>query len=283
MAAKATHIDPMAEFVMSEEDKARRRLSIGGSDANTLMSGNAQWIYELWQEKRGEAGKEQEPSINMLMGQATERLNAAWYGKKAGDLVTDMQGFRKTEEYGYPCHATLDGICQGGAAIWEAKHTGGYDFGTKAKRSIDTVRELYNPQLQHNMMVCGLDRAVLSVFFDNNNHDYCTVDADPFYQEALREAESAFWDCVVFGEAPEGFTPISAAPKIEEFREIDMTGNNLWAAAVADYISAKPHVDTFKTAESALKSLVESDVGLAEGYGLKIKRDKRGALRIYES
>lgn len=272
----------LAEFMMTDEDLARRRLSIGGSDANTLMSGDTKRILELWREKRGEGKPQEDPSINMLMGTATEKLNAAWYSFKTGDTVTDMQGFAKTDAFGYPAHATLDGICLDGSAIWEAKHTGGYDFGSKAKRTIDTVRELYMPQLQHNMMVTGLTRSVISVFFDNNNHDWCGVDADPFYQDALQEAEAEFWRCVQSGEAPGGAVSIAAAPVVKEFREVDMTGNNEWAAAADDYMKHKASAAAFESSQSALKSLVESDVGKATGHGLMIKRDKRGALRIYE-
>ena len=275
-------VHPLVDFVMSQEDLARRRLSIGGSDANTLMSGDREKIYELWREKRGEGKPQEDPSINMLMGQATEKLNAAWYYFKTGDQVSNMQGFAKTEEFGYPAHATLDGECLGGDAIFESKHTGGYDFGTKAKRTIDTVRELYNPQLQHNMMVTGKSRVVLAVFFDNNAWDFCTVDADPFYQDALAEVEAKFWACVQSGEPPGGFGVIEAAPVVKEFREVDMTGNNQWAAAADDYLKYKATVQAFESAESTLKSLVEADVGKATGYGLMIKRDKRGALRIYE-
>jgi hypothetical protein len=193
-----------------------------------------------------------------------------------------MQGFEFSDEFGYPAHATLDGKCMGGEAVWEAKHTGGYDFGAKAKRSIDTVRDLYMPQLQHNMMVTGLTRSVISVFFDNNAHDWCGVDADPFYQDALREAESAFWACVQSGEPPGGIANIAAAPVVSEWRDVDMTGNNEWGSAAAEYIFCKPYVKAFESAESALKSLVESDVNYASGNGLKVKRDKRGALRVYE-
>lgn len=280
MAKKPTNAaaHPLRAYIMSEEAQARRRLSIGGSDANTLMSGDQQRIYELWLEKRGQGKPQGDPSINMLMGTATEKLNAAWYHHKTGDVVTDMQGFVHNDKHGYPAHATLDGLCHDGWTVWEAKHTGGYDFGTKAKRTIDTVREQYMPQLQHNMMVCQLDAAVLSVFFDNNTHDWCEVQADPFYQDALRFEEAAFWSSVQSGEPPSSIPVIAAPAKITEYRQVDMTGNNEWAVAAADYIRLKPEAEAFEDAVVALRSLVESDVNLASGYGLIAKRNKRGAL-----
>jgi len=273
---------PLAAFIMSEEDLARRRRSIGGSDANTLMSGDPRRVYDLWREKRGEGAPQGDPSINMLMGTATEALNAAWYHYKTGDIVTGVQAFESTNEHGYPAHATLDGLCKGGEAIWEAKHTGSYDFGSKAKRTIETVSALYMPQLQHNMMVTGLSRAVISVLFDNSAWASCEVEADPFYQDALRLEEEAFWAAVESGEPPGSIPVIEAAPVVSEWRDVDMTGNNEWGSAAAEYIFCKPFVKSFESAESNLKALVESDVNYAYGNGLKVKRDKRGALRVLE-
>ena len=273
---------PLRAYIMGGAAQARRRLSIGGSDANTLMSGDADRIAELWREKRGEGKPQGDPSINMLMGTATEALNAAWYHHKTGDLVTDVQGFVANHEHGYPAHATLDGLCHGGSAIWEAKHTGGYDFAAKGRRTIDTVRALYMPQLQHNMMVCCLNKAVISVFFDNSSWDYCEVEADPFYQEALREAESTFWANVQSGEPPNSIAVIAPPTTVAEYREVDMTGNNAWAVAAADYLRLKPEAEAFEDSVIALRSLVEYDVGTAAGYGVRIRRDKRNAMRIYE-
>lgn len=276
-----TQANPLSAFIMSDEDIAARTLSIGGSDANTLMSGNADWIYDLWKQKSGLGVKHKEPTLNMLMGTATEELNAAWYASKTGDAVTDMQKIVRSDAFAYPMHATLDGLCMDGAAIWEAKHTGGYDFGAKAKRTIDTVRETYYPQLQHNMMVTERKQAVISVLFDNSGWDSCVVDADPFYQDALSEIEREFWESVQEGRSPGPIESIKAEAVAKEFRDVDMTGNNAFADAAATYLGNKEAASVFESATSDLKNLMESDVGKAEGYGLMLKRDKRGSIRIY--
>jgi len=278
-------IDPMEAFTMSEADKARRRLSFGGSDANSLMSGKPEYVHDMWLEKRSMSVKADAPTINMLMGNATEALNAAWYSKRSGDIVTDQQGFVRAENLGYPAHATLDGLCMGGKAIWEAKHTGGFDFGTRAKRTVETVAANYNPQLQHNMFVCGKILSVISVFFDNNAHEYMVVEADPFYQAELREAERDFWNCVESGARPCTFEQIQTdtKEKVTKFREVDMSGNNTWGYAARDYLANKQSSELFADSVASLKSCMEEDVNVARGHGVIIKRDKRGALSVREA
>ncbi len=44
----------LADLSLSESQLAVRREGIGGSDANTLLSGNSERIQRLWAEKRGE-------------------------------------------------------------------------------------------------------------------------------------------------------------------------------------------------------------------------------------
>lgn len=270
------------QFMMSDSDLEMRTKSIGGSDANTLMGGNPEWILNLWKEKRGEPVKRDPPTLNMLIGTATEALNVAWYASQTGDNVTDTQRVFMSEDRGYPAHATVDGICRAGAAIFEAKHTSGYDFQLKARKTVAEMIADYYPQLQHNMMVAGVSEAVISVFFDNNRWEHEVIQADPFYQEALAEAEKSFWDCVVSGNPPAGIEIINAGAveKVNATREIDFTGNNEWADAAARYIATKQAASDHDSALSSIKALIEKDVSKAFGHGIIAKRDKRGAIRI---
>lgn len=265
---------------LTDEDRARRRLSLGGSDANTIMSGNAEWIHKLWLEKTGQAGEPDEVQLRQLMGHATEDLNAAWYEHVTGDPVTDRQKVGAGSQ-AIPMHATLDGLCHGGRAVWEAKHTGGYDFTRKGKKTIEIVAEDYFAQLQHNMIVMDLQTSIISVFFDNSRHEWLEVAADPFYQAGLMEAEAKFWQCVMEGTPPAGFTK-ATAPKVSSkpTREDDMSGNNEWGDAAAKYLetlqASSDNADALKT----LKGMVADDAAKAFGNGVMFKRDARGALRV---
>lgn len=269
----------LSPFLMSEEQQAKRRLSMGGSDANTIMSGDPDRLMELWREKRGD-GKPQEPTLNMLMGTVTEALNAAWYAHTTRDPVGSTQAMPVTSINGTPIHATLDGICKGGAAVWEAKHTSGYDFQAKERRSAESMAEYYFPQLQHNMLVTGLKRAVLSVFFDNNRHEFVEIEADSFYQDTLLAREAEFWACVQSGKPPVAQAPLKVVPKIVATRVQDFTGNNEWASFAAQWLETKAASDKHADAVSGIKSLMEADVATAKGHGVIARRDKRGAVRI---
>jgi len=271
------------KFMMPQAQLAKRRLSIGGSDANTIMSGDVDRLQKLWEEKLGR-GKPEPPSINMLMGTATEELNAAWYEHVTSDAVIDRQLSPSTTirvgDIEYIAHATLDGTCGNSTKVWEAKHTSGYDFQTREKRSAETLASYYMPQLQHNMMVTGLGRAVLSLFFDNNRHEFVEVEADPFYQDMLADREAIFWQSVVNKSPPKGMAAINAKADIVAERVVDMTGNNQWAEFADKWIANKQAASDFDSAVSGIKSLLDSDVAKATGHGLLVKRDKRGSVKI---
>jgi predicted phage-related endonuclease len=273
----------ISDFQLSGEALSLRRSSIGGSDANILMSGDPERIYNLWADKTGQVRERPDPTLNMLMGHATEQLNQAWYTHQTGDSVTDTQMISRML-LPYPAHATLDGMCLNGEAVWEAKHTSGYDFQTKARKTVEDMVADYYPQLHHNMRVCGVERAVLSVFFDNNRWETATIQMDAFYADALIDAEIAFWACVTTGKAPEGFEPKLDVKvrTIQATREVDFTGDNQWASFAAQYLATKAAAKDHDAAAAGLKKLIEDDVGRASGYGITAKRDKRGAIRISE-
>ena len=77
---------------MSEEARAARRTSIGGSDAKIIMSGDQTAIERLWAEKRGEIAPEDLSEVILInLGNLTEPLNADLFEKDTGWWVTDEQ------------------------------------------------------------------------------------------------------------------------------------------------------------------------------------------------
>lgn len=270
---------PLDKFLMPAAQKEKRRESIGGSDANTIMSGDPERILALWEEKTGK-GKEQDLTLNMLMGTVTEELNAAWYEHSTGDAVSE----RGTTAYKgvaiLPMHATLDGRCKSNLAVWEAKHTSGYDFQAKERRSAESMAAYYMPQLQHNMLVTGLDRAVLSVFFDNNRWESVEIEADPFYQDLLVERETEFWTAVLEKKAPFVREKVEAVPKVVGTKVVDMDANEDWSMFAAQWLATKLASENHAAAASSIKSLIEAEVATAKGHGIIAKKDKRGAVKI---
>jgi hypothetical protein len=127
------------------------------------------------------------------------------------------------------------------------------------------------------MIVCGLNRAVLSVFYGNHKWEKYEVLYDPLYGAALIEAVKNFWECVQSGKAP---VSVKVHAPIEPVRRVDMTTNNRWAILSAQYLDNAKYNKIFDDAAKELKGMIEEDVMEASGHGITVRRDKRGALRI---
>ena len=255
----------------SEAWHAERRKGIGGSEAGKIMAGD--W-YELWLLKTGR--KEPDDLTWVLpvpIGIITEDLNRRWFEHHTGiDVSTfgcdhlvhpDLQFMR----------ANLDGFCAGG--IFEAKHTGAFS-------KPEEIVSRYYPQLQHNMLVAGVETAYLSVFFGTLKWEWFTVEADPEYQAELMAKEAEFWAHVEKDVEPENRAASTVSIALDDMREVVMTGSNEWASAAADWLENKAAAKRFDTASKRLKGLVEPDVKLAAGHGVQVKRSKNGSLSITE-
>lgn len=260
----------IATQMKTPEWHAERLTGLGGSDANTIMSGDADRVTNLWLEKRGE----REPDdlswiLPVQIGSATEDLNAAFFEHETGLTVTDRN---KMSRRGAFMRCEVDGMV--GNAIFEAKHVNQF-----AKP--DEVLVKYTPQLTHNMTVCGVEKAYLSVFIGTFTHKVMEAELDWLFQAELIAAEEAFWACVQSGESP---VPAEAPPvPFEEMKTVDMTGNNEWASHAAGWLENAKPAKLFERSKKGLKALTEADVCLAHGYGVQIRRAKNNSLKITET
>ncbi|BCM87848.1 YqaJ viral recombinase family protein [Methylobacterium indicum] len=260
---------------MTEDARQRRRHGIGGSDAKILMSGDDRAIEKLWAEKRGEAPLwDSEEILIAHMGTVMEDLNLDWFEKTSGLIVSNEQ-----ETCVYPdweiARCTLDGrvfksIGGPSLGILEAKFMMPYHW------SLPAAIVKYWPQLQHNMMVTGEDYCWFTVLTGAAQHVYDRVEADPFYQIRLLQAEQAFWDCVVSGVNP--ITPEPLPDPVLPTRVLDMTGSNEWAAHAADLLETSLHLDRHDAAKKAIKLVMPKDAKEASGHGVTLKRAKNGAI-----
>ena len=98
----------------------------------------------------------------------------------------------------------------------------------------------------------------------------------------LVDLEAEFWRCVQEDKPWPGYAAPVAPVAPTEFREVDLTGSNEWAASAADWLENKAAANTFKKAVEDIKKLVEPDVGRAHGHGIEAKRSKAGAITIKE-
>lgn len=179
-------------YGLTDEDIARRRFSIGGSDANIIGGNDQAAISRLWSVKTGRvAPPDLSGVLAVAMGTWTEELNRYWFERQTG-LPVSRAGERLTHPEFDWLTATLDGAVnvEGTDVIYEAKHVS-----VKSYSPTGTLRR-YMPQLQHNMFVAGFQRAVLSVFVGSSEWREHWIDFDPFYHASLLIREMRFWQAV---------------------------------------------------------------------------------------
>lgn len=269
---------------LTPEQIAERRNGIGGSDAAVIMGGDPAALIALWEEKRGvREGEDLSRVLPVQMGSFTEPLNLYWYELTTGRAVTNEGELRRAARYPF-MRCTLDGLTvnsSGQPAVFQAKHVNAYS-------KIEEVAQKYMAQVHHEMHVCGLRHAILSVFIGTMVYEAVEIECDEFYLAQLIDRERAFWACVESGEPPVALPEVAPPVPPAKWRTVDMTGNNEWAVAAGDWLNNVNARDVFEAACLTIKGdkkqkiagLMAADVGLAIGHGITAKRAKNGAITI---
>lgn len=254
---------------------ARRRLSIGASDANIILGNIDERKLRLWREKRGEVAPENmSDKFAPLLGLWTEELQRQWFARETGHEVRDagMVVFRDGEP---PMSATLDGMVYAdneALGPLEVKHV-------NARCSPEEAWARYVPQVAHQCLVTRRDRGWLSVICGSSEPVVFEYAVNGDYAAALLDAETAFWACVQSGEPPVPLPP-PTPPKPVGVKEYDMAGSNAWPVWAADLIRTAPARRDYERAKAEIKLIVPDDASRAFGSGVEVRRDKRGAMRL---
>ena len=245
---------------------------IGGSDARIIMGKDQKALSRLWREKRGEeASLDLSGVLIAQLGVVTEDLNRRWYELNSGNCVSDVQ--RHVAHRTIPwMAATLDGLVKATGAVFEAKFMLPWSFSEEA------AAEKHMAQLQHNMLVTGTKKAILSIITGGGTWVELSIDADPIYQTILIAAERAFWQSVKNGEPPALFDCEPPKPRIEAVRVVDMNTSNSWAELASLFSETRNAHADHERAKSELKALVPEDAKEAVGHGVRAKRSKSGAI-----
>src|SRR5215211_6749441 len=248
------------------------RSFIGGSDARTIIGSDETALVRLWREKRGELEPEDLfGNLAVQLGIATEKLNRTWYERNTGQSVKHVQ--RRILHPTIPwLAATLDGVVEGTAAVFESKFMLPWSF------SEEVAAEKHMAQLQHNMWVVASRTAVLSIITGGGKWVEITIPADPLYQHLLLTAERKFWRCVETGEPPHLFGIEPPRPKVEAVRIVDMSASNSWAEFAGIFRQSRAAYLEHDAAKAELKKLMPEDAKEATGHGIRAKRSKSGAV-----
>src|SRR4029077_3433815 len=273
----AKNTDSVDGGAMPKTDRANfylydRRQFIGGSDARIIMGKDDKALLRLWREKRGEeAPLDLSDVLVVQLGIVTEVLNRRWYELNSGNRVSDVQ--RHAVHRSIPwMAATLDGVVRETGAVFEAKFMLPWSFSEGA------AAEKHMAQLQHNMLVAGTKKSVLSIITGGGKWIELSIEADPIYQTILIAAEKAFWRAVKTGETPALFDCEPPKPRIEAVRVIDMNASNSWAEFANLFCETQQAHAEHERARSELKALMPEDAKEARGHGIRAKRSKSGAI-----
>jgi predicted phage-related endonuclease len=196
--------------------KPDRRHFIGGSDARIIVGKDEKALMRLWREKRGEEAPPDLSSVlTVQLGLATEDLNRRLYELNSGHRIADVQrhAIHRTIPW---MVATLDGLVEETGAVFAAKFMLPWSF------SEATAAEQHMAELQHDMLVAGTKKSVLSIINGGGKWIELTIEADPIYQTILIAAEKSFWRSVKTGEPPALFDYQPPKPRIEVARVVNI-------------------------------------------------------------
>ena len=262
---------------LNAEQIEERRKGIGGSDAKTILDGN--W-KELYRQKKGieDLAFDDDQQFRMDLGTAAEPvIRDRWASLHPKHEIEANQRVA-SDKIPYIA-ANLDSIIvppdtDEDEYIQEIKfHTG--------MKSIDELIEFYYGQIQHNMFAAGCDKCEFTVGFGAwGKFGTKTVERDEaFLAEYLQLCES-FWWHVENDVEPEDQEGVEVEIEITEFRKVDFEGNNMWADLAAEWIENGKAKKKFENATKEIKELIETDVNLAFGHGIKAKKNKTGSITI---
>src|SRR4030081_1947853 len=223
---------------------------IGGSDARVIMGTDEKALHRLWREKRGEAAPLDLSGVLIVqLGLVTEDLNRRWYELNPGYRIGAIQrhAIHRTMPW---MAATLDGLVKETGAVFEAKFMLPWSF------SEEGAAEKHMAQLQHNMLVAGTKKSMLSIINGGGKWVELSIEADPIYQTILIAAEKAFWRAVKTGDTPVLFDCEPPKPWIEAVRVVDMNASNSWAEFAALFRDTHKAHDDHERSKGELKALI---------------------------
>lgn len=258
--------------MLTPEAIKERRKGLGGSDAGKIVSGD--W-HTLWLDKTGRSEAEDLSGVwPVQLGNCTESLNLEWYARKTGHLVTRLGEVVICPEYPI-LRCTLDGFDEGDGLVIQAKHVNGFS-------KIEDVRARYEPQVRHEMIVCGAERGILSVIIGSNEPVLELIEHDEFWANDYIDRCHQFWRYVEKDEEPPQGKPLEAAPAPIVMRTVDMSGSNAWASGAADWLNHGAAAKLFEAAKSDLKKFMLPDMKEAFGHGVRAVRSRNGSISIKE-
>lgn len=251
----------------NEEWHQWRRGGIGSSDAAVIM-GVSPWRTpkQLWEEKVHGSGAQLDNSA-MMRGRELEPVARTWFENTMNVTVFPQNKMHAENNW---IRASLDGIDLENKILVEIKCPNKDDHATAMGKK---VPEKYWPQVQHQLLVTGLD-GMYYVSFNGSDGAIVEVARDNDYIASLLEEEQKFWDLVLSKKAPE----------LTDRDFVSMTKNRTWGNLEMRWLENKEVLDMAEKLDKELRaSMIEcSGNRNAHGNGVRISKSMCPGLIDYK-
>ena len=239
-----------------------RKKGIGASDAPVIM-GVSPWKtpYELFLEKLDLSHAEYETPA-MRRGKELE--------SRARDIFTEITGIEMkpnvlTHQTRNWMIASLDGIDSTGKNIVEIKCPSkieDHSFAEINKR----VPEKYYPQLQHQIEVCGIDKAYYFSYFNDDETVLLEIGRNEQYIKSLIQKEEEFLYCV----------NNVISPKLTN-KDYDTIEDPRWDQTAQELLKIKQYINSIDPYIAREKELKDILISIAQnrscrGSGVKLQK-----------
>jgi predicted phage-related endonuclease len=261
-------------MALTDTQKLARAGKLTASRVAPLMTGDKAKIMAVWRELCGDPAHEEEDLSDIWavqLGSLTESLNLDWYEKIQNKPITKRGEVIVHPNYDWAA-ATLDGFDATIPGPVECKHVSGFE-------KAEVVLQRYQPQLHWQMEVTQTRKCAFSVINGGRQPHVEIVEYDKDYADELMARALRLMEHVWNMTPPVELEPVELK-RISRLVDYNMTGNNQWAAAAADYLSHHKAAKLFKSAEETIRGIIPNDAASATGYGLIAKRDKANRVSI---
>jgi putative phage-type endonuclease len=242
----------------SEEWHEARKSGIGGSDIGTVLGLNP-WdsAFALWARRTGQISEKQLNSWAVRFGKAFEEPILQMWKQEHPEWDVMTTGTYRSRRHPFQL-ANPDALAQhmetGEWMILEVK---------TSRNPWKDVPPMYVAQVQHYMDVMGISKAVM-VGVVGWSWEERVIDADPFYQEAMRAQASRFWDHLVKIAPPAWDGSKSTYEAVRELHpDIDDEKVDLGMLG-EELVQAQQHLDAAEEEFTRLKSEVLEAMGRAK-------------------
>lgn len=265
-----------------EQWHAARRTGIGGSDAAAVLGlSRYRTPYQVYLEKIGEADPQDE-TWEMSRGKALEPLLRQHYADTTGRTVFLPKEAMRSDKYPFMTY-NPDGLSDDGRLQEFKTAAYGREWGEVGS---DEIPQEYLLQVQHGMIVTGLQITDVTVSIAGNAPRYFVVEADRELQQMIIDREHEFWGMVERREEP---APISNDDVAHKWSKVDggsVMANEGIAAAFLDLRLTRQQIADLEKQKESLEVYIKDFMGASENLlgsgGLPIAtwKQQAGAKRI---